>query len=98
MENRSAAGELNVDEKRIREWQEQESMPKDKQAQRREQEVHWPDLENELCSWIENQRKNGRSLSTLLICIKAKQMADEKGYEDFLGGPSIVIVFLNKTD
>lgn len=25
-------------------------------------------------------------------------MADEKGYDDFLGGPSIVIVFLNKTD
>lgn len=90
--NRGAARELNVDEKRIREWRKQESvlkeMPREKRAQRRGPEAHWPDLENELCSWIENQRKNGRSLSTVLIRIKAKQMADEKGYDDFLGGPS----------
>lgn len=50
----SAARELNVDKKHIREWQNQESMlqemPKERRAQCWGPEVHWPDLENKLCS------------------------------------------------
>lgn len=90
--NRCTARELNVDEKRIREWRKQEEvllkMPKLKRAQRRGPKAQWPDLEKELCEWIENQRKNGRSLSTVLIRIKANQMAVAKGLNDFRGGPS----------
>ncbi|XP_054709435.1 uncharacterized protein LOC129219140 [Uloborus diversus] len=90
--NRQTARELNVDEKRIREWRKQKDVlmqtPREKRAQRRGPAAKWKDLESELFQWIGDERKNGRSLSTVLIRIKAKQMAKEKGLDDFKGGPS----------
>lgn len=90
--NHSTVRQLNVVNKIIRKWQKQEpelqEMPKEKQVQHRGAEVHWPGLEKQSYAWIENQWKNRHSLTTVLIRIKAKQIANEKGFDDLIGGPS----------
>lgn len=90
--NRAAAREVCVDEKRIREWRNQETllqkMPKTKRAQRRGPRAHWEELEKKLCAWITDQRANGRSVSSVLIRIKAKQIAKENDLKNFTSGTS----------
>lgn len=69
--NRSMVRELKVNEKQIREWHKQEEVllktPKEKRAQHSGTKEQWPDFEKDLRVWINDQRCNSRSLSTVLI-------------------------------
>ena len=46
----------------------------------------WPTLEENLYKWILEQRKVGRSVSTVKIRLQAKLLAKEMDLKDFKGG------------
>jgi len=87
--NRSAGREYSVDERSVREWREQKNvlnaMDRRKRA-RRGGLPHWPELESELRKWVISTREQKRKVSTVDIRLKARQLATEKGIDNFTGG------------
>ena len=57
-------------------------MPKNKCANRGKQ-CQWPELEDSIGKWIEDQRRSGYILTRNLIRIKAKAMASDRKIMDF---------------
>lgn len=57
-------------------------MPKNKCADRGKQ-WQWPDLEDSLAKWIEDQRRSGYIVTRNLIRIKAKAMVSDQTITDF---------------
>ena len=79
--NNCAAGrEFCVNEKLVRDWRKQveklKCMPKNK-CSNRGKTCQWPELEDELLQWIEEQRQSGHVVTRNMIIIKAKAMAAE---------------------
>jgi len=79
--NREAARVYNTDERNVRDWRKNktvlQTMKPSKRALRLRREF-WPDLEIELETWIIDQRKESRRVSTINIQMRAKQIANEK--------------------
>ena len=48
----------------------------------------FPALERTLKEWIVSQRENSRAVTTVMICLKAKELAKQTNVADFVGGPS----------
>ena len=45
-------------------------------------------LERTLKEWIFSQRENSRAVTTVMIRLKAKELAKQTNVADFVGGPS----------
>ena len=79
--NNCAAGrEFCVNEKLVRNWRKQveklKCMPQNK-CSNCGKPCQWPELEDKLLCWIEEQRQSGYIVSRNMIIIKAKAMAAE---------------------
>ena len=58
----------------------------------------WPELEAELADWVEVQRAGGHGVSTVQVRLKAKQMAEAKGIQNFAGNPSWCFRFMRRNN
>ena len=75
-------------EKMIRTWRRQENELKETKCSKhnlRKGVVKWPQLEEDVRTWLLDQRRTGISVSTKMIIHKAKCMADGRGFNDFSG-------------
>ena len=97
--NRQAAAELDIDESMIRYWRKQEDKlavcNKNKKSFRAPR-CRWPALEDDLEQWVEEQREDGRGVSTIQIRLKAKEMAKNMKIENFVGGASWCYRFMKR--
>ena len=82
--NCAASREFCVNEKLVRDWRRQveklKCMPKSKCANRGKK-CQWPELEDSIGKWIEQQRQSGYIVTRNLIRIKAKAMASERTFK-----------------
>lgn len=89
--NRATGRMFNVCESNIRLWRKQKAyllrQPLNKRADRGNQ-ARWPDLENELKSWMINTLKEKKKLTATDIRSQAIIMARNKNIKDFTGSPS----------
>ena len=83
--NRAAGKKFAVDESCVRRWRIQREKlaktPKFKRANRSGVPA-FPDLEKELACWIKEKRQGGFGVSTNVICLKAKQIAQKSGMQE----------------
>ena len=81
--NRAAATEFEIDE--IRYWKKDAitTLPK-----RRTSLAKLPALERTLKDWGVSQRENSRAVTTVMIRLKAKELAKQMNVTEFVGGPS----------
>ncbi|GAA6106901.1 uncharacterized protein LOC109957941 [Tachysurus ichikawai] len=97
--NRAAAKEFNINESMVRKWRKQENelcqLKKTKQSFRRNK-ARWPQLEDQLEQWINEQRTARRSVSTVTIRLKATKIAQDMKIEHFQGGPSWCFHFMKR--
>ncbi len=87
--NRSAGREYSVDERSVREWREQKNVLNAMDRRNRARRgglPHWPELESELRKWVISTREQRRKVSTVDIRLKTRQLATEKGIDNFTGG------------
>lgn len=96
--NREAGRYFEVDEKAVRNWRKQKDLLKKlgKKRTNRHGIIKWPALEESLHSWVLDQRKLGRSVSTVKIRLQAKRMADEMKIVDFKGGINWTFRFMKR--
>ena len=50
--------------------------------------ANFPALERTLKEWIIGQRENSRAVTTIMIRLKAKELAKQMNVAEFVGGPS----------
>ena len=97
--NCAASREFCVNEKLVRDWRRQveklKCMPKNKCADRGKR-CQWPDLEENLVKWIEDQRRSGYIVTWNLIRIKAKAMASDQQMSNFQATNSWCTRFLRR--
>ena len=98
--NNCAAGhEFCVNEKLVRDWRKQveklKCMPKNK-CSNRGKTCQWPQLEDQLLHWIEEQRHSGYIVTRNMITIKAKAMATELQKTGFLASNCWCTKFLRR--
>lgn len=97
--NRETGRIFNIDESNVRLWRKSkeklENMDRKRRAARTGQPA-WPVLENELHSWILNQREMGLSVSTVKIRCKARILARELNVEKFEGGATWCYRFMKR--
>ncbi len=97
--NRKAARVFSTDERNIRGWRKKKTvlkvMKQTKRAMRSRKEF-WPELESELETWIIDQRKESRRVSTISIQLKAKHIASEKGILNFKGSHCWINRFMKR--
>ena len=74
--------QFSVDESCVRRWKLQRERllktPRNKRAQRY-RPAAFPDIEKELAAWITEKRQGGIGVSTNVICLKAKSVAQKFG-------------------
>jgi hypothetical protein len=82
--NRGAAEELRIDKKRIRDWRKQEdSLRKEESPEKRRRlsgggrKAAYPQMEEELAHWIENQRQSCMRVTRKAIARKAIALGDD---------------------
>ena len=84
--NRAAGKQFNVDESCVRRWRSQREKlletPRNKRALRG-RSAAFPELEKEVAEWITEKRKAGTGMSTNIIRLKAKSVAQKLGLEQF---------------
>lgn len=99
--NCAAARKYNVNEKLVRDWRKNadklSQMPKSKCADRGKT-CQWPELENELVTWIEDQRKSGYIVTRNMIRLRALSIAKNMNIVDFKGTVNWVSRFLKRHD
>ena len=89
--NRVAVREFEIDESMIRYWKKKKDvMTKLLKCQRtcRTGLAKFPALERTLKDWVVSQRENSRAVTTVMICLKAKELAKQMNVTKFVGGPS----------
>ena len=89
--NRAAAREFEVDESMIRDWRKKKpQIIKFSRRQRtcRGGKTKFPHLERTLKEWVISQRESSRAVTTVMIRLKAKELATQMNLADFIGGPS----------
>ncbi|XP_015780763.1 PREDICTED: uncharacterized protein LOC107358684 [Acropora digitifera] len=92
--NRAAAREFEIDESMIHYWKKKRDvMTKLPQRQRtcrtcRTGLAKFPALERTLKDWVVSQRENSRAVTTVMIRLKAKELAKQINVTEFVGGPS----------
>lgn len=99
--NRAAMREFGVGESVIRGWRKQEdALKKTKKSRKafRGDKARWPDLENRVEAWVNEQRAAGRGISTVSIRLKAKTYAKDMDIADFQGGPSWCFRFMRRKE
>lgn len=83
----------------IRLWRQQEEkllqMPRQKKAMRGKP-PKWPEVEQEVKTWILEQRQTGISVSTKMIQEEGKRIAREKNIDDFSGTPKWCFNFMKR--
>lgn len=89
--NRAAAREFEIDESMIRYWQKKKDvmtkLPK-RQRTCRTGIAKFPALERTLKEWIISQRENSRAVTTVMIRLKAKELAKQMNVAEFISGLS----------
>lgn len=97
--NRGAGREYEVDERCIRRWRNNkkkiEKMPRFKRADRYGK-TKYPQLEEKLEEWVNNEREKGLAISTVRIRLRAKLIAENMGITDFKAGPSWCYRFMKR--
>ncbi len=99
--NRAAMREFGVNESAIRGWRKQEdALKKTKKSRKafRGDKARWPELEDRVEAWVNEQRAAGRGISTVLIRLKAKTFAEDMKIGEFQGGPSWCFRFMKRKD
>ncbi|KAK7910104.1 hypothetical protein WMY93_014788 [Mugilogobius chulae] len=97
--NRAAAREYNINESMVRKWRKQEDdlrQAKKTTQSFRGNNARWPHLEDKIEQWVIEQRAAGRSVSTVLIRMKATTLAQSLDINDFRGGPSWCFRFMKR--
>lgn len=83
----------------IRLWRQQEEkllqMPRQKKAMRGKP-PKWPEVEQEVKTWILEQRQTGISVSAKMIQEEGKRIAQEKNIDDFSGTPKWCFNFMKR--
>ena len=100
--NRAAERKFSVSEKLVRDWRKQKSklkkMPQKRRADRPGGKPHWPELEAQLVSWIQENRNNGIGLCGSMVRLKAKLFAKEMDIDRFTGNPTWLYRFMRRND
>ena len=80
--NRAAGGQFSIDESCVYRWRSQrerlKNIPRNKRAERF-RPAAFPDIEKEVAAWITEKRQGGIGVSTNVICLKAKSVAQKLG-------------------
>lgn len=97
--NRQAGREFGFDEKMVRDWRKNEAklkeIPGNKRARRGRKCFH-PKLEDDLSTWIITLREAGRSISTVAIRMKARELAERQGINNFYASPTWCYKFMRR--
>ena len=98
--NRAAAREYEIDESMIRYWR--KNKPKMEQFSNKKRtcrhgKVRFPILERTLNEWVITHRNSCRVVTTVMIRLKAKDLANQMNLTDFVGGPSWCYRFMKQT-
>ena len=84
--NCAASREFSVHEMLVRDWHKQieklKCMPKNK-CSNRGKNCQWPELEDKLIAWIQEQRQSGYIVTRNMIRIKALAMTDKLNITGF---------------
>jgi transposase-like protein len=97
--NRAAEREFGFNEKNVRRWRQQKDiLHKTKKSQKafRTKAPFWPELENELESFVLEQRAACRALNTVQLRMKAVEIAKSLEITNFKGGPSWCYRFMKR--
>lgn len=99
--NCAASREFGVNEKLVRDWRKQveklKCMPKNKCSNRGKQR-QWPELEDKLVTWIEEQRQSGYIVTRNMIRIKALAMTEELTITGFKASNNWCTRFLRRNN
>ena len=97
--NRAAAREYEIDESMVRYWRKKKDvmtkLPK-RQHTCRTGIAKFPALERTLKEWIISQRENSRAVTTVMIRLKAEELAKQMNVAEFVGGPSWCSRFMRR--
>ncbi|CAI9715563.1 transposable element with KRAB [Octopus vulgaris] len=86
-------------EKIIRVWRQQEKQLM--RAQKGKHNLrcpapHWPELEDDIKTWVLDERNSGRSVSTKMIIHEAMRVAEQRGIQNFAGTEEIIVKAFKK--
>jgi len=99
--NCAASHEFSVNKKLVRDWRKQveklKCMPKNKCSNRGKQ-CQWPELEDKLVTWIEEQRQSGYIMTRNLLRIKALAMTDELSITGFKASNNWCTIFFRRNN
>ena len=88
MNNSAAARRFGVNEKLVRDWRKNidkiKLLPRTKCADR-SGKCHWPELEESLARWVEENRNSGYVVTRTQIILEATRWANKNGVTDFSG-------------
>ena len=80
--NRAAGRQFSIDESCVRRWRAQrerlQKIPRNKRAERF-RPAAFPDIEKEVAAWITKTHQGSIGVSTNVICLKAKSVAQKLG-------------------
>ena len=97
----TASWEFCVNEKLVRDWRKQieklKHMPKNK-CSNQGKKYQWPELEDKLIVWIEEQRQSGYIMTRNMIRFKALVMTDELNITGFQASNNWCIRFLARNN
>ena len=98
LNNYAASREYGVNEKLVCDWQKQveklKCMPNNK-CSNREKRCQWPELEDKLVNWIEDQRQFGYILTRNMIRIKALAMIDKLNITGFQASSNFYVATIS---
>ncbi|KAK7934313.1 hypothetical protein WMY93_005209 [Mugilogobius chulae] len=97
--NRAAVRKYNINESMVRKWRKQEDdlrQAKKTTQSFRGNNTRWPQLEDKIEQWVMEQRAAGRSISTVLIRMKATTL-DGAWISVTFVAPFLVFLFYEKT-
>ena len=99
--NCAASRKYHVNEKLVRDWRRNakkiEEMPKNKCAMRGKS-CQWPELESELVTWVEDQRRSGYVVTRNMIRLRALSIAKKEQIANFKGTVGWCTRFLKRND
>ena len=86
--NSAAARKYGVNEKLVRDWRKNsdkiKALPRTKCADR-SGKCQWPELEENIAKWVEENRSSGYVVTRTQIIMEAKQWANKNGVVGFIG-------------
>ena len=100
--NRKAAAKLGINEKNIRTWMLNEAAIRDAPRQQRialpRRKAQWPEIEVQVCGYVDKRRENALGVSRALIWTEALRVANRLKIRGFIASEGWCTRFMRRNN